>query len=214
MLLFNWLTSFVCCILLVHANTETHVLRVPNYFDVRSDSYNEASPLSQYGSSSVLYDYPIMNRYPDNNAKIGSIVMEDPLKDGDSQFLLVRLNNYNDTTLEPNNLLFIKLCWPATIPVDFELSHKFLYGNEDGMKRNKVEVDSPSHALYLVIKCTAKFKTYSEKYSTIDSVKFKLVIQKLPNPWVPIPLEVYDIIMYLVDVGILLWCLIPKLPGF
>lgn len=190
------------CLGLVSANTETHILNIPNYFDIPQ----HPTPFNSYEIKSInhthwtAFDFPIVDKYSYSIPQNDTVNIPGHLYDGETGSILVRLNNYKDSTYNSNDLLFIKLCWPATIPIDFEINHQFIHSNE-------LDESLSTFDMYLVIKFTPNFKTYHEQYKTIDA-KFKLVIEKLPIR-IPIPLEVYDIIVYLVDITTLLYYIIP-----
>lgn len=122
--------------------------------------------------------------------------------------LLVRINNYNNSILANEDLLNIKLCWPATSPYDFQIAHGYFHSNEIN------EELEDNFELYLIIDYQFHAFTYDEvKYlDKDDALEFQLYINKLPNQFIPIPLELYDLIIYLVDITIFLsWNVVPYL---
>lgn len=182
----------------VRANTETHLISIPKYYnipDYQPPNVELAGINVVNDSHYIVYDYPIQDKNTFTNSE-DTIIM-DPIKDGDSKNLLVKINNYNQS-LSPQDLLFIKLCWPAMYPVDFDLSHDFYHSNSFNKDLNSFDI-------YLQIKVTGNFKSLNVNET---QVKFKLVIERLPN-WLPIPLEVYDTIVYLVDIAIIMYQFLP-----
>lgn len=183
---------------LAMANTETHIIRVPKYFDIPTHESGIQSVDIQTINQTHYYmaDYPILDKTT-YLQPIKTIEINDSFHDKQHNTILVKLNNYFDNTYDSNDLLFVKLCWPAIYPVSFALDHKFIYTNELGSQENTFD-------MFLQIDMDWDFKTFDSQYNTISNLKFKLVIEKLANQWIPIPLEVYDIIVYLVDTVILL----------
>lgn len=197
------------CLALVQANTETHIIRVPRYFNIPSypEPFKlvELTPLNT--SYSVIFDYPITtkeNYYAtDTSSTVPTIDLNRSLSDQEEGHLLIRLNNYMNNTYNSDDLLFVKLCWPAIYPMDFALDHRFIHSHQ-------LSPQLQSFDIYLRITYRANYKTFITDY-TLPDTRFKVVVEKLPNKWVPIPLEVYDIIVYLVDMLILLVHVLPLL---
>ncbi|KAK6867835.1 hypothetical protein K6H11_004748 [Candida tropicalis] len=154
----------------------------------------------------LILDYPIQTI---DNIDISNIVKLN--YDTVSQLpstLLVRINNYGNALISNEDLLNIKLCWPATTPYDFQISHGYFHSNEIS------EELEDNLELYLIINYQFHAYTYDEtKYlNSNDELEFQLYINKLPNKYLPIPLELYDFIVYLVDITIFLsWNVVPYL---
>lgn len=188
-------------LILVQANTETHIVRVPNYFNIPNhpELVKNVGPTALNETHSIIYDYPITTKF--NYDNLPDTINLDPLNDQELRSILVRLNNHGNATYNSNDLLFIKCCWPATYPMDIHLDHTFIHSN-------KLNPQLDTFDMYLVVTYTGNFKTFGVN-EPITNAAFKLVVEKLPNKWLPIPLEVYDIIMYLVDILLLLVHVIP-----
>ncbi|KAG5421405.1 hypothetical protein I9W82_000495 [Candida metapsilosis] len=118
-----------------------------------------------------------------------------------SKTILVRLNNYNNTLFDGGDLLNVKLCWPATLPFDFRISHEYIKTKE----LIEESLDPAQLDLYLRIDYQFFGVTYDEKFlKSQGEVKFQLFVNKLPFKLIPIPLELYDFVVYLADLLILL----------
>lgn len=195
------------------ANTETHLLEIPQYYDIppHPEPIHVIDRLQRNwhrinSSLSVLLDYPIASISDELlTSKTHSNVVTLPYDSiaRPQRTILVRLNNYNDTLLQNKDLLNIKLCWPATLPFDFKLSHEYIKTKEiidDANALNKNHFD-----LYLRIDYQFFGVTYNEAkfLRHNDEVKFQLFVSKLPFKMIPIPLELYDFVIYLVDLLIL-----------
>lgn len=180
------------------ANTETYMIRVPKYFDIPNHQSGFESvnihPINE--THKYIEHFPIVDKSNYLNA-IPTIEINDPFHDKQHNTLLIKLNNYLNSTYDSNDILFVKLCWPAIYPVHFQLDHQFIHTNELIKGQNSFD-------MYLQVDMKWDFKTYHHDYETVPGVKFKLVVEKLPNQWIPVPLEVYDIIVYLVDMVIIL----------
>lgn len=112
----------------------------PQYYDIPSHS----EPIRQIdqiertwrhinSSLSVLLDYPIVSINDElvsnlNQSNVVSLPYDSVVQL--SKTILVRLNNYNDTSLNNEDLLNIKLCWPATLPFTFRISHEYIKTKE------------------------------------------------------------------------------------
>ncbi|KAL6452957.1 hypothetical protein SBY92_000302 [Candida maltosa Xu316] len=110
-----------------------------------------------------------------------------------------------------NDLLNIKLCWPATFPYDFSIDHAYFHSNEIS------EELEDNFELYLVINYKFIAFTFDEAkfLNEKDNLEFQLYINKLPNRFIPIPLELYDFIVYLVDITIFIgWNILPYLLSY
>lgn len=205
------------------ANTETYLLKIPQYYDIPSHS----EPIRQIdqiertwrhinSSLSVLLDYPIVSINDElvsnlNQSNVVSLPYDSVVQL--SKTILVRLNNYNDTSLNNEDLLNIKLCWPTTLPFTFRISHEYIKTKEllsDEGLSNSNQLD-----LYLRIDYQFFGVTYNdEKFlKSQDEVKFQLFVNKLPFKLVPIPLELYSFVVYLVDLLILVLSQLKFLTG-
>lgn len=159
-------------------------------------------------STTVIDNYPIIDKlsyltdFNDQNVvKLSYNTRTKP-----KQRIVVKLNNYNDTQFQSNDMIYVKLCWPAILPYDFRILHQFL-------KRSSLfpDIIDDSLDIYVIIDYQANFVTYDvEKFTDVnDEVYFNLFVTKLPISWLPIPLELYDYIVYLVD---LLLVTVPLIP--
>ncbi|KAI5959610.1 uncharacterized protein KGF55_005254 [Candida pseudojiufengensis] len=191
------------------ANTETILIKIPNYYNIpilKSIPKNhETIQIEEYNSTlSIIQNFPINTIDKSINRNKNVISLNYNTKIPIQKTLLVKINNYNNSIFQNNDLLNIKLCWPATLPYDFKLNEEYLvttnlYKSEE--KENPNELD-----LYLRIDYEFFGKTYDPiKYlSENDQLKFQLFISKLPNRYLPIPLELYDFVLFVVDMVILI----------
>ncbi|CAX42816.1 conserved hypothetical protein [Candida dubliniensis CD36] len=195
------------------ANTETYLVRVPEYYNIVSHS----SPIPRETRFSrqlhrlntthtVLLDYPIGTI--DDQDMSNTITLTYNTVSQPRSTLLVRVNNYGDNTFTNGDMLNIKLCWPATKPYDFDIGHVYMHSNE------LVESVEDSFDLYVAIRY--KFHAFSydnERFLQQETaLSFQLYVNKLPSRILPIPLELYDTIVYLVDITIfIVWNILPCL---
>mmetsp|Transcript_9141 Transcript_9141/g.11419 ORF Transcript_9141/g.11419 Transcript_9141/m.11419 type:complete len:222 (-) Transcript_9141:912-1577(-) len=200
---------------LVTANTETYLLQVPRYFNIPSHPkginphyLHHRSIHTLNKTHSVLLDFPIQNKPPPANVSNTVSLVYNPLLHA-TQTLLVRLNNYHDATFKSDDLLYIKLCWPATTPVDFRFNHAF-----HKLSDLHLEHTQDSFDIYLEVEISSDIHTYSTQYNdSIKEIQFQLYITKMPCKLIPIPLELYVYIVYVVDLSILLVTIVPWLLG-
>lgn len=185
------------------ANTETYLVRIPNYYDVpKHDQKYLKNRLVQVNSTTfVLEEFPILDVH---NYNLTNTLVELPYDyvTKPDQKLLVKLNNYLGLTFDSNDLINVKLCWPATYPFGFDLSHEFIKSS------TLLEDNAQSLDIYIVVDIKPDF--YAVRPVEQQTVQFSLVISKLPNS-VPIPIELYDYIIYVVDLCIVTWTLFPYL---
>lgn len=209
---------FVVCVLpcLVLANTESYMLNVPHYFDIPShpneigiDNLHQRSVHALNATHSLILDYPILKTPLKTGASHTVSLAYNPLTDPPNK-ILVKLNNYHNDTFSSDDLLYVKVCWPATIPVDFRFGHSF----------HRLSQFHPNPAvdtfdIYLEIDLSGDIHTYSDQFiHSIGEIQFQLYITKLPCRWIPVPLELYHYIVYVVDISILLAsAIIPSLFG-
>lgn len=200
---------------LVTANTETYLLQVPHYFSIPSHP-NAINPHDLHHRSvhtlnkthSVLLDFPIRNIPPSDNISNTVSLVYNPLLHP-PQKLLVRLNNYHDETFKSDDLLYIKICWPAITPVDFRIDHSFYKLSDLRLEHTEDPFD-----IYLEVEISSDIHTYSTQYyDSIEEIQFQLYITKMPCKWIPVPLELYAYIVYMVDLSILLVTIVPWLFG-
>lgn len=187
----------------VRANTETYLLKVPNYYNVPAQipPYQQ-NRLEQINSSTwVMLDYPILNA---TNYDLTNTTIQLPYdyEQKPLSHLLVKLNNYANLTFDSNDLINIKLCWPAIYPFDFQLDHRFIRASEFG----ETEPHKNTLDIYIGIHLQADFYAVVPELPT--AVEMNLVVSKLPSV-IPIPIELYGVIAYLVDICILLGALLP-----
>lgn len=185
------------------ANTETYLLQIPKYFNTRLHELSP-EPLLQLNSSHwLLSNHPIHN--------ISTYTTQDAVVDLPydftaklSQTLLVRLTNLGDT-YQPEDLINVKLCWPATIPVGFSISHRFLAPSElnIGALPDPLAMD-----VFVVVDIVADF--YAVREVELESVQFQLMLSKISSH-IPIPIELYDFILYAVDLMILVAAFLPHI---
>ncbi|KAI5968612.1 hypothetical protein KGF57_000101, partial [Candida theae] len=189
---------------------------IPQHYDIPSHrkSIHQVEEIQRTwhhinSSLDVLLDYPITTINDELKSKVirRSNVVSLPYDSvaKSSKTILVRLNNYNDTLFDSGDLLNVKLCWPATHPYDFKLSHEYIKTKEL-TSDEALAVDPTQLDLYIRIDYQFFGISYNdEKFlSTQDEVKFQLYVNKLPVKLIPIPLELYDFVVYLVDLLILI----------
>ncbi|CCE83142.1 Piso0_003714 [Millerozyma farinosa CBS 7064] len=187
------LTCFIACVL---GNTETHLLRVPKYFSINPHpahlDENSIDIISVNSTHQLLLDYPIDTAQNQHHGKHQVALYQH----GDSvteKKLYVKVNNYGDEVFQAKDLLYVKLCWPATLPYEFTISHEFQKLSEIYNQQKQDSFD-----LYFVISYKPNFVTYDDKFrSEVKDLKFHLYISKLPSSWLPIPIELYDYVTYL-----------------
>lgn len=194
----------------VAANTETFIFPVPNYYNIPAhiEPYTGHTLSAINSTTRVLTDFPILDVY---NYNLLQTVVSLPYNfhEKPREQLLVKLNNYGDTTFDANDVINVKLCWPATIPVTFQLDHRFIRASDLGLAEQHLKLNTLD--IYVVIDYEADFYAVREVHArTID---FNLVVSKLPNR-IPIPIELYDFIVYVVDVCILLASVYPYILAF
>lgn len=187
----------------VLANTETYLFKVPNYYDVpvKMPQY-EQNRLQEINSTTwVMLDYPILNAQDYN---LSNTIIKLPYDYGKKPLthLWVKLNNYGNQTFESNDLINVKLCWPAIYPVNFRLDHRFIRASEFG------ETDAKKNTLDIYIDIHIQADFYSVVDELPTAVEMNLLVSKLPSV-IPIPIELYEVIVYLVDICILLVALLP-----
>lgn len=187
------------------ANTETYLYKVPNYYNIPhhlSASYN-AEVVQLNASTLLLRDHPILSA-GNYTLERTTVTVPYDFASQPANTLFVKVNNYLDSTFGPNDVLNVKLCWPATTPVDFALSHRYVRSGEFGDARNDLDV-------YIVVDYQANF--YALQPVEKDSFEFQLVISKLPSA-VPIPIELFDVIVYVADILIVTVPMLPHIIAF
>lgn len=186
------------CAKLIQANTETYLLSIPYYYNIlpHSDPYVDQQhlPISINSTHQYLYDFPIYNflTYGKYNNLVHISQTHVPMNT--LNVLYVKMNNYEDSIFSSKNAVYWKLCWPSSSPYRFRISHEFM---DDDL------------ALYLVIEY--QFEGVPNKAGTNDldsDLEFFLYASSLLKV-LPIPIELYTTIAYLVDVGIILYCIVP-----
>jgi hypothetical protein len=213
--------SLLLLIVLCFANTETYMLKVPRYFNISPhpepislhDTLNR-NILELNDTHSLLINYPIESKDTQRVQTVNNLLEIHNYNSvlAPTRTLLVKLNNYDDSTYTSEDLLNIKLCWPATLPYDFTLSHYFCKLSEiiAGIPQ---EIDSFDVYLRIDYQFTAHTFDPSHLHEK-DSLQFQLYITKLPISWLPIPLELYEYLMYFVDLGIIVWTMTPYLYDY
>ncbi|RCK57989.1 hypothetical protein Cantr_06537 [Candida viswanathii] len=205
-LLVSWLISL--CL----ANTETYLIRIPQYYDIapHAEPISDTQKFTRHiehlnDTHRLILDYPIQTIDKidiSNVVKLQYNTVAQP-----QSTLVIRINNYEDSLFTNDDLLNVKLCWPATSPYDFHLSHQYLHTHELS------EELEDNFELYLVVDYRFYAYTFDEAqflHEQGEELEMLLYINKLPNKYVPIPLELYDFILYLVDATIFLsWNVLP-----
>lgn len=185
----------------VLANTETITFKVPNYYDIPFclRSFHNL-PVTRINSSTLLLtDIPIrcINNYTIDDSVIS--LPYDYIRKP-KQTLLVKLNNYENAAFDSNDLINVKLCWPATYPINFNIDYKYVRASEFEKSHNDT--------LDIYVEVTFYGDFYSPGEVKEDKIQFQLIISRLPGV-VPIPIELYDFIIYVVT---LLFLLVPVYP--
>lgn len=181
----------------VLANTETCLIRVPNYYNIPVDvlNTNREGLLRLNGTTSVIDSHPVLT-IGNYNLKGCQVRLPFDYKKKGSQRVYVKVNNYGNDTFNANDLLNVKLCWPATNPISFSLRHRFLSTHE-------LYPEAPINQLDIYVEIEYEGDFYATKPSDEATVPIVLVISKLPNKWVPIPIELNDYLIYAIDLVIL-----------
>ncbi|KAK6200414.1 uncharacterized protein RJT21DRAFT_121316 [Scheffersomyces amazonensis] len=209
------------------ANTETIVFKVPYYYNIKPHaSYydetirnNDIIHLNE--THSLIKDYPIQTIKTLDKDKLTKYVIQ--VDDYSSierpeKTLLVKINNYGDETFESNDFINVKLCWPTIYPFDFKLDYLFIKPTDLQTHKSEEQNNELDKELDIYIAISYKFFAHSynpEKYySDHEPLEFHLFINKLANKWIPIPNELYQFLMYFVDLLILGYNLIPYLYDY
>lgn len=198
-----FLASFLLWATQILANTETIVFSVPNLYEVPSclRQYLRSSIREVNASTLLLTDYPIQS-IRDYSLKESLVSIPYDFVEKPQKTLFVKLNNHENKAFDSNDLINVKLCWPATFPIDFALDHVYIKASEF----DNVEIDT--YDIYIKIDLQGDF--YAVREVEDATVDFKLVISRLPR-LLPIPIELLEFIMYLTDILILLATLFPYL---
>ncbi|KGR10790.1 hypothetical protein MG5_02743 [Candida albicans P57072] len=195
------------------ANTETCLVRVPEYYNIvpHPSSISRDARFSRElhrlnTTHTVLLDYPIGSIDDQDMSNIITVTYDTVAQPRST--LLVRVNNYGDNTFTNGDMLNIKLCWPATMPYDFSIDHVYMHSNE--------LVESVEDEFDLYVAVTYEFHAFSYDNGRFlqeeTALSFQLYVNKLPSRFLPIPLELYDTIVYLVDITIfIVWNILPYL---
>lgn len=199
-----WLLLFLLLVRAVLCNTEAFTFQVPHYYDIphgkllaeipQIEDINSTTSRIEHFPISTIAHYDLTNRL----ISLPYNYLEKP-----SGTLFVKVNNYNGTTYKSNDLINVKLCWPATTPLNFRLSHRYLRTKDFGL--------APTHgdeSLEIYIEIHYEGDYYAVRQIQESSADFYLVISKLPNK-LPIPIELYDLIMFIVDGIIVMTWLSP-----
>lgn len=188
--------SLACFLARALGNTETYLLRVPKYFSINPHSAHlqedSIDIINVNSTHQLLLDYPIDTPQKQHHGKHQLTLYQD---DGPvaEKMLYVKVNNYGDEVFQAKDFLYVKLCWPATSPYEFKISHEFQKLSEIHKQQKQDSFD-----LYFVISYKPNFVTYDDKFrSDVKDLTFHLYISKLPSSWLPIPLELYDYATYL-----------------
>jgi hypothetical protein len=172
------------------------MVRIPYYYEI-PPSFNNSidyNPRRLNSTHSILNNYPLDSIEKTYDSHVIDVVYNSI--DKPTETLLVRINNYNNTSFAANDMVNIKVCWPATTPIGFDLTHLF---------SSEFDEDKAYLGLYVAITYKMDAASYDERnFSLKEHIKFQLYLTKLPNKWLPIPLELYDIITYLVDISIVI----------
>lgn len=200
MILLPYILLFV---LGVWANTETCLIRVPNYYTIPIDAaaFNRPGIVRLNQSTYVIETHPVLN-IEDYNSRLCSLKLPYDFHNRETSRVFVKINNYNNNTFDANDLINVKLCWPASSPFDFRVDYRFIASKE-------LYPDSPMSQLDIYVEIEYKGDFYAVTLISDTTVPVVLVLSKLPNRWIPIPIELYDYIMYVLDLLILVWTGLP-----
>ncbi|CAK9437939.1 uncharacterized protein LODBEIA_P23170 [Lodderomyces beijingensis] len=192
------------------ANTETHLVKIPQFYNIPT-SHRQLQTHEQIINlnltHSVVLNHPIETiedqLSPRNEQALVWNIVCVPY-DTIAQPRKTLLFHLGDPNMQNGDLYFIKLCWPATSPYEFRISHEYiktheLLGPEEG---RSAELD-----LYLRVDYRF-FGVALDPQRVLkrdDSLEFLFYIEKMPVNWLPIPLEMYDLIVYLADIAILIF---------
>lgn len=196
-------TVLLCLCSIVAANTETYLLKVPRHFDIPHCLSKQADISQNFyhvnESHAILLNYPIETI--DTKQTFNNVLEWDyNTTEKPIQNILVRINNYNDSTFESNDLLFVKLCWPATSPLSFEISHEY-HQLSNIIPTEHVD----SFDLYLKISIASSFHlVHPRMLDEVEKYKFLLDITKIPHKLLPVPVELYSYIFYAFDLTVFL----------
>lgn len=193
-----WLAVLAAC------NTEAFTFKIPNYYNIPAcKTHYENARLEQINDTvSKIDDYPIQT-VRDYDFKNLIIKIPYNYSTRPSGSLFVKVNNYNGTTYDSNDLINVKLCWPAVTPLSFSLSHRYLRPKDFG-----IEPSPEDDFLDIYIEVQYEGDFYAVKEIKETSAQFFLIISKLPNR-LPIPIELYGFILVSCDVLIILWWMYP-----
>lgn len=215
-----WIISYIFYAQIVLANTETYNFQIPYYYDIPSSSSSNNNNIIIHklnDSTTLIEGYPILDKYDYTplinqlNSNITSIINLDyDTTNKPSKQLLIKLNN---NKLSSNDLINVKLCWPSILPFNFDINHEFI---KKSSLINNIPKNNDTLDIYLIINYKADFITSNLKLFTKinDHVYFNLFIIKLPNNFLPIPIELYDYIIYIIDLLIIFIPLLPKIIKF
>lgn len=198
-----FLASFLLCATQILANTETIVFAVPNLYEVPSclRQYLRSAIREVNASTLLLADFPIQN-IREYNLKESQVSIPYDFVAKPRKTLFVKLNNYENKAFDSNDLINVKLCWPATFPIDFSLDHVYIKASEFD------DVENDTYDIFIKIDLEGDF--YAVREVDEATVDFKLVISRLPR-LLPIPIELFELIMYLTDILILSATFLPYL---
>lgn len=199
----NWLILTILALISgCLANTETHLIKIPYHYEIPPsfDTNISTLPVQLNETTKIINQFPIDsvgNEYANHIIEFEYNSIEKPL-----QTILVKVNNYHNTTFTADDLIFVKVCWPATNPYDIDISHIFT---------QELNNDSSFLDLYLIIQYQMYAQSFSDEFFTSNEpFSLQLYMTKLPNR-LPIPVELYEIIMYLVNLTILIVAVTPYL---
>ncbi|CAN3375518.1 hypothetical protein DIURU_005744 [Diutina rugosa] len=171
---------------LVAANTETIVFRVPYYYDIPPPTTRQGQTTN--ATHTVIHHYPIDTL--SNQADSHRIA----LNPGTTW---VQINNY-DGVFEANDVINVKFCWPATNPYHVKLDHVF----------SSEFTDTPGRVdLFVAITLTPEGQ--SARQLPPQPLTADFYIAKLPSARIPIPVELYPLIPYLVAVAVTAGAAVP-----
>ena len=195
-----FLVPLICLwVQLVRANTETYLLSIPYYYNIvpHAEPYIDQQshiPIRINDTHRYLEDFPIYNVLTYGKYSNVVHINQSHVPTNALNVLYVKVNNYENNAFSSRNVIYWKLCWPSSSPYWFRISHEFM---DDDL------------SLYLVVEY--QFEGIPNKRRSLDltsDVEFLLYGSSLSN-WLPLPIELIPIIAYLVDVGILLYRIIP-----
>lgn len=168
---------------LVLANTETINIKIPYYYDIPPPTALQ-HPWSNT-THTVIHQFPVGTIKTTTNAGPLPVTLSTPTT-------LIHINNYDDT-FSANDIINVKFCWPATSPYKINLDH--IYSSEWVEK-----TDPHTNRVDLFVRIAIEPEGYSNLGLDPEPLEANIYVSKVPSSLVPIPIELYYLLPYLVGV--------------